>query len=192
MDNEDIHILRLMGEIERNGSYSQRELARRLNLSLGLVNRFIKRLVNKGYFKIKTLPKNRVKYLLTPKGIAQKSKLTLEYLKYSLSFYRQIKALLISKFREMEKQGVKKVLFYGAGEVAELASLYLQVTGIRLAGVFEANTNGVGFLDQEVKGLERIKIKDWDGILVTSLEDVEKSIEVLKKAGVPWERIFTL
>ncbi|MBW2023016.1 MAG: winged helix-turn-helix transcriptional regulator, partial [Deltaproteobacteria bacterium] len=78
MDNEDIHILRLMGEIERNGSFSQRELARRLNISLGLVNRFIKRLVNKGYFKVKTLPRNRVKYFLTPKGLARKSKLTIE------------------------------------------------------------------------------------------------------------------
>jgi DNA-binding MarR family transcriptional regulator len=72
MDKENLHILRLMGEIDRNGNYTQRELSSRLNLSLGLVNTFLKRLVNKGYFKVKTMPANRVKYFLTPKGVARK------------------------------------------------------------------------------------------------------------------------
>ena len=71
MEKEDFHILRLMGEIERDSSPSQRELSRRLNLSLGLVNSFIKRLVKKGYFKVKTLPRKRVKYFLTPEGLAK-------------------------------------------------------------------------------------------------------------------------
>jgi len=71
MDKQNIHMLRLMGEIEQDGSSSQRELSRRLNLSLGLVNTFIKRLVSKGYFKVKTMPKNRVKYFLTPEGLAR-------------------------------------------------------------------------------------------------------------------------
>ena len=73
MDKEDLHVLRLMGEIDRNGNYSQRELSSRLNISLGLVNTFLKRLVNKGYFKVKTMPRNRVKYFLTPEGLARKS-----------------------------------------------------------------------------------------------------------------------
>jgi DNA-binding MarR family transcriptional regulator len=85
MDKENIHILRLMGEIERDASPSQRELSSRLNLSLGLVNTFIKRLVSKGYFKVKTMPRNRVKYFLTPKGLARKSRLTVEYLQYSVN-----------------------------------------------------------------------------------------------------------
>ena len=110
MDKQDIHILRLMGEIEHDGSYSQRELSRRLNLSLGLVNTFLKRLVNKGYFKVKTMPKNRVKYFLTPEGIARKSRLTVEYLQYSTRFYRDIKKLLVGKFQEMEKRRITGAL----------------------------------------------------------------------------------
>ena len=74
MDKEDLHILRLMGEIDRNSNHSQRELSRRLDISLGLVNTFLKRLVNKGYFKVKTMPRNRVKDFLTPEGLARKSK----------------------------------------------------------------------------------------------------------------------
>ena len=95
MDKEDLHILRLMGEIDRNGNHSQRELSSRLNISVGLVNTFLKRLVNKGYFKVKTMPRNRVKYFLTPEGLARKSKLTVEYLRYSVNFYKDIKTLLL-------------------------------------------------------------------------------------------------
>jgi DNA-binding MarR family transcriptional regulator len=124
MDKEDLHILRLMGEIDRDGNHSQRELSRRLNISLGLVNTFLKRLVNKGYFKVKTMPRNRVKYFLTPEGLTRKSKLTAEYLRYSVNFYRDIKNLLLNKYREMENDDVKSILFFGVGEVAELAYLY--------------------------------------------------------------------
>ena len=86
-----------MGEIERDGNHSQRDLSRRLNLSLGLVNTFLKRLVNKGYFKVKTMPRNRVKYFLTPKGIARKSRLTVEYLHYSINFYHEIDRMVSSR-----------------------------------------------------------------------------------------------
>ena len=52
MDKDDLYMLRLMGEIDRNGITSQRELSRRLNVSLGLVNAFLNRLINKGYFHL--------------------------------------------------------------------------------------------------------------------------------------------
>jgi len=74
MQKDDLNILRLMGEIDRDGNHSQRELSRKLNLSLGLVNTFLRRLVNKGYFKMTTMPRNRVKYFLTPEGLARKSR----------------------------------------------------------------------------------------------------------------------
>mgnify|MGYP000683944042 CR=1 FL=1 len=192
MEKEDIHILRLMGEIERNGSFSQRELARRLNLSLGLVNRFIKRLVNKGYFKVKTLPKNRVKYLLTPKGLAQKSKLTVDYLRYSVNFYKEIKALLVKRFKEMERRGINRILFYGAGEVAELAYLYLQFTNVRLVGILDEEGEGAEFFGLKMEGISRLKQKDWDAILITRLEDTRRIFAVLRDAGVDQERIVTL
>ena len=63
MEKEDLNILRLMREIDRDGNSSQRELSRRLNISLGLVNTFLKRLIKKGYFKVKTMPRNRVRSL---------------------------------------------------------------------------------------------------------------------------------
>jgi DNA-binding MarR family transcriptional regulator len=192
MDKDDIHILRLMGEIEQDGSYSQRELSRRLNLSLGLVNTFVKRLVNKGYFKVKTMPRNRVKYFLTPEGLTRKSKLTVDYLRYSVNFYREIKALLISKFRDMEEKKQDSILFFGVGEVAELAYLYLQLTNLRLVGIVDDRKHGNDFFEFRVEKLGRLDQGDWVTILLTRLDDTEGDIKRLVDRGVSMERIATL
>jgi predicted transcriptional regulator len=89
LQKEDIQSLKLMEEISReDGFTTQRELAKRLDVSVGLVNLFIRRVVRKGYFKITTIPGRRVRYLLTSKGFAEKSRLTMSYLRYSLSYYR--------------------------------------------------------------------------------------------------------
>ena len=189
MDKEDLHILRLMGEIDRNGNHSQRELSNRLNISLGLVNTFLKRLVNKGYFKVKTMPRNRVKYFLTPEGLARKSKLTVEYLRYSVNFYKDIKNLILKKYKEMEKNNVRSILFCGTGEVAELAYLYLQLTNIQLADIIDDKQNGKKFFDFRIKGFDRIHQKDWDMVLLTRLEDADQDIKSLLEKSVNRDRI---
>ena len=192
MNKEDIHILRLMGEINRDGSPTQRELSRRLNLSLGLINTFIKRLVKKGYFKVRTMPKNRVKYVLTPKGLAKKSRLTVEYLRYSVSFYKEIKGLLLNKFKEIEGNNLNTILFFGAGEIAELAYLYLQLTGIQLAGIVDEKQNGDIFFEHRVDGIDRLCQHNWDIILLTRLETIDEDIRFLIENGVNPDRIATL
>jgi DNA-binding MarR family transcriptional regulator len=192
MDKEDLHILRLMGEIDRRGTPTQRELSQSLNLSLGLVNSFIKRLVNKGYFKVKAMPRNRAKYLLTPEGVARKSKLTIEYLKYSVNFHKEIKELLINRFNHMKRRQVNSILFFGAGEVAELAYLYLQITEIKLVGIIDESQNGKDFFCLRIDNFHRLNQKDWDIILLTRLDDTDRDINCLVENGVNPKRIMTL
>lgn len=192
MEREDFHILRLMGEVDRNGSRTQRELSRRLNVSVGLVNAFMKRLIEKGYFKAKTMPQNRLKYLLTPRGLAEKSRLTIEYLGYSVNFYREVKDLLLKKFEKLEELGIKSILFMGTGEVAELAYLYLQLTGIRLLGIVDERGNGRSFFGFRVEGVSRLDIRDWDCILVARLDDPDGDVRVLLENGIELDRIVTL
>jgi len=192
VQKEDFHILRLLGEVERDGSRTQRELSDRLNISLGLVNMFMKRLVSKGYFKVKTMPQNRLRYFLTPKGLARKSRLTVEYLKYSVHFYREVKDLLLEKFEILREQGVERILFLGAGEVAELAYLYLQQTGVQLEGIVDDQENGEHFFGFPVEHLHRLTTSDWDRILVTRLDDPERDVRILMENGVGRDRIITL
>jgi DNA-binding MarR family transcriptional regulator len=192
MDKQDLHMLRLMGELARDGGSSQRELSQRLNISVGLVNTFLKRLVGKGYFKVKTLPRNRLKYFLTPEGLARKTRLTTEYLRYSINFYRDIKQLLLSKFNEMDGHHMRRVLFIGAGEVAELAYLYLQLTRLELAGMIDDEKKGKHFFGYVIRGAENISDMEWDMILLTRLDNTEEIIQKLAQAGVGPDRIATL
>jgi len=192
VDKEDLQTLRLMDEIERNGIHSQRELSQRLNISLGLVNTFLKRLVNKGYFKVMTMPRNRVKYFLTPEGLARKAKLTAEYLRYSVHFYRDIKDLLLDKYAEMEKNQVKSILFFGAGEAADLAYLYLQLTSLELVGLIDDQKKGKDFFGFVIKGTESVRDIQWDMILLTRLDQTKEAMERLNQAGISLDRIATI
>ena len=181
-----------MTEIDQNGDHSQRELSRRLNISLGLVNTFLKRLVSKGYFKVKTMPRNRVKYFLTPEGLARKSRLTVEYLRFSMNFYKDIKKLLLLKYQDMEEKNVRAILFFGAGEVADLAYLYLQLTGIELAGIIDEQRTDQSFFGHCIGDLTRLEQRDWDMILLTRLDRTEQDMRALLERWVTVDRIATL
>src|SRR5512137_1677320 len=78
----------LMEEIAREEPLTQRDLSRRLDIALGLVNSYLKNLVAKGYVRIKAFPKNRVAYILTAQGIAEKSRLAYQHLSYFTNLYR--------------------------------------------------------------------------------------------------------
>ena len=83
MDSKNLKTLQLLEAIAADKPTSQRELSDVLQISLGLVNSFIKRLVKKGYCKVTTVPKNRVKYMLTPAGAMGNTRLTDEYISSS-------------------------------------------------------------------------------------------------------------
>jgi DNA-binding MarR family transcriptional regulator len=192
MDQEELRTLKLLEAVDSREPPTQRELARDLNISLGLVNAFMKRLAKKGYFKITHIPKNRVKYLLTPKGALEKSRLTYRYIRYSVGFYREIREMLVSLFSRLERAGVEKIALYGCGEVAELAHLFLQNTSIKLAGVFDEKSDGRNFFGHRVKSHEQLADDGYEYVLLTQIEDVQTHFDHLVDLGVKPECILHL
>ena len=122
MDPQDIRSLQILEEIEDNYNSSQRDLARKLNISLGLVNSFMKRLAKKGYVKITTIPKNSVKYILTPQGFAEKSRLTYEFIQYSFRFYKKAFNSLEELLNDFQKRGIAKVALKDARPKVDVLS----------------------------------------------------------------------
>ena len=174
MNPQDLRTLHLLEEIERNNSPSQRQLANNLNVSVGLVNSFVKRLASKGYFKITHIPKNRVRYLLTPKGAAEKTRLTYEYIKYSYGFYKDARKKLYKLFQHLQAQGVRNIVLVGATDLAEIAYLTLHETNIEMAGVLDDNRVGKEFLNHSVQSTESLRNIDFDRILITATESLDK------------------
>jgi DNA-binding MarR family transcriptional regulator len=179
VDHQDLRTLQILEEIGEDYLPSQRYLARKLNVSLGLVNSFVKRLAHKGYFKISTIPKNRVRYILTPKGATEKTRLTYEYVQQSYRFYKGARQKMRNLFQDLTKLKVRHVVFYGANELAEIAFVSLQETPVELVGVVDDLKIGEKFLGDIVKGPASLGSLSFDRILITatsSREDVMKTV----------------
>jgi DNA-binding MarR family transcriptional regulator len=167
LNNQEINTLKILEEVGKDEVPSQRDIAKNLNISLGLVNSFIKRLARKGYLKITTIPSNRVKYLLTPKGALEKTRLTYQYIQYSYHFYKDTRTKLKLLFSELSEQKVKNIVFYGATDLAEIAFLSLQETPIQLLAIFDTKKTGSSFLGLTIQHPKSLSEFSFDKLLYT-------------------------
>ena len=190
MDHQDIRTLRILEEIDQHKAPSQRYLSSQLDISLGLVNSFLKRLAQKGYFKVTTIPKNRVKYILTPKGALEKSRLTYAYIQHSFQFYRNARKKLRDTLSQLDQQGIKKIAFYGTGELAEIAYLSLQETNLELLAIFDENAQKKNFLRFKVQQLNQLDGYPFEKMFVTKIGSEDTSIAKLIQHGVKREDIL--
>jgi DNA-binding MarR family transcriptional regulator len=192
MNHHDIHALRILEEIEKDNTQSQRELAKKLDISLGLVNSFVKRLAQKGYFKITTVPKNRAKYILTPKGFAEKTRLTYEFIQYSFHFYKKARETLKLLLHNLEDDGVRRVVFYGASDLAEIAYVSLKETSLELVGIVDDYKSGERFLGMTVAHPSTLQGLEYDRIIVTSISSRDNIYDNLVKLDIPDTQISWL
>jgi len=192
MQPQELRTLKILEAVEQEESPSQRELARQLNISLGLVNSFVKRLVNRGYFKVTTIPKNRVRYILTPKGAAEKTRLTYEYVQYSLHFFKEARKKLKRIFAEFEDQKVRRIAFYGAGELAEIAYLSLQETSLSLVAVFDDRKQEKTFFGNRIESPDNVTKYTFDKILLTVSPADDMTPSKISVKGVPFCKIVLI
>src|SRR5687768_3332139 len=118
MDLESRRDLRVLEAVAENQRITQRGLAGHLGIALGLANVYVKRLARKGYIKCINIQSNRILYLITPKGIAEKTRLTYEYMQYSLHLYGQVRVHLRAVLQPLAGNGHKRIAIYGTGEAA--------------------------------------------------------------------------
>jgi DNA-binding MarR family transcriptional regulator len=116
-------LLGMLSAVEQDNAVTQRRLARDLNIALGLANAYLKRCAKKGFIKIRKVPLNRYAYYLTPRGFAEKSRLTAKYLAVSLDFFRTARRDCTAVLDACHRRGWRRIALYGAGELAEIAVL---------------------------------------------------------------------
>ena len=184
--------LQLLSEIETSESVTQRGLSKRLGIALGLTNLYLKRLIKKGYVKAVNIQKNRIRYLITPQGIAEKSRLTYEYMQYSLQLYRQARIVLRARFHALASQGRKRMVFYGVGEAAELAYLCAREMDLELVGVVDADHAGSRFLDHTVLDPTVLPRLEYDCVVITSFDDGLVPRRQLEEMGVVAGTVVTM
>ena len=190
MDIQSQRDLQLLNEVERSAAVTQRSLARKLDVALGLTNLYLKRLARKGYIKITTIPRNRIKYLLTPRGMAEKTRLTYLYMQYSLSYYRDMRQRLKVVLTRLASAGAKRIVIYGTGELAELAYISLREMDLTLAGFVDGDIGT--FLSYPLWPIEALPNWEFDAVLIADLEEAKKVQARIIRAGVARDKVVTL
>ncbi|MFQ5658404.1 MAG: winged helix-turn-helix transcriptional regulator [Candidatus Methylomirabilales bacterium] len=184
--------LQLLNEIAESEGITQRALAKKLGMALGLTNLYIKRLAKKGYIRIVNIKRSRLKYLLTPRGIAEKARLTYEFMEYSLGYYISLRETFRQRLLPVSRCADRRVLLYGSGEVAEIAALVLWELDFILEHVVDDEKSGTLFLGHEVHAPDEIPEMNFDWIVLAVLNGNEVLQERLRALQVPEDRIVAL
>jgi DNA-binding MarR family transcriptional regulator len=184
----DLEVLEAVAQDER---ITQRTLASRLGIAVGLTNIYVRRLARKGYIKCVNVRSNRIRYLITPTGIAEKTRLTYEYMNHSLRLYRDARTQLRVVLEPLAATGRHGVAIYGTGDAAELTYLSLKEFGCEPVAVFDA-VGGRRFLGMTVCSLGELQRHTYDVLIVATLDEVEPTIERLLALGIAPEKLVSL
>jgi DNA-binding Lrp family transcriptional regulator len=188
--------LEILNAIAEGTPLTQRALAQRVGIALGLTNLYLKRLAKNGYIKIVDFPRKpaarkRLRYILTPKGLGEKTRLTYEHLAYAVTLYRRTRETLRVELGRRLRGGLKRVALYGTDEAGELAYLTLREVGIEPCGVFGVAA-GARFIGMPVHPVRKLAGYDCDAVIVATFDTPDSLVAELVALGVPAERIVTL
>jgi DNA-binding MarR family transcriptional regulator len=182
-------VLGLLESVERDGAQSQRKLASDLGIALGLVNAYLKRCVKKGLVKIGQAPARRYAYYLTPHGFAEKSRLTVEYLSSSFSFFRRAREDCSSVLKVARARGWNRVALIGISDLAEIATICALEQGITIAAVVDAKAVSDRFVGAPVVASIDAVPGGFDALVVTDLGATRETIRAALSA-LEAERVF--
>jgi DNA-binding MarR family transcriptional regulator len=120
---DPIRDLNLLEQIERDPDVTQASLATQLGVAVGTVNWHIKRLIAKGYVKVKRAERRKLRYIITPEGIAHRAHLTIDYVEQSMLLYRRTRQRVRDHLVDIKRAGFDSVRIDGDGDIADICKL---------------------------------------------------------------------
>jgi EPS-associated MarR family transcriptional regulator len=193
---DDLGMLSVMDVLTERTQITQRELSEETGLHLKKVNYCLHKLLEKGYVKFQRVLHNPDKrgylYVLTPAGIRAKSRLTYRFLKVSLEFYNRVESKLDQCLDQMEREGVRRLVLFGASEAVKVVVSQVQERGLQIVGILDERYPESEYCDLPVLTLDTMKETGWDGILVTDLAEWDEVEQKLTGLSLPDEKIWRL
>ena len=122
----------LLEQIEHDPDVTQATLATHLGVAVGTVNWYIKRLIAKGYVKVKRAERRKLRYIITPEGIALRARLTVDYIEQSMVLYRNTRTHVRELLDQAKYAGYDRVQIIGEGDIADVCRLSCLEQGIRV------------------------------------------------------------
>jgi len=183
--------LRVLEAIAQGDRTTQRGLASQLGIAVGLVNLYVKRLGRKGYIKCVNVRPNRVRYLITPKGIAEKTRLTYEFMEYSLRVFREGRSHLKAILQPYVATLGTRIAIFGTGDAAELAYLCSRELGLEPVAIFALN-DGATFFGHPVRPVADHKKVAFDLLVVATFDDPTMVLPEIERSGISPDRLILL
>jgi len=128
--SESARELALLEHIESNPDVTQASLATQLGVAVGTVNWHLKRLIEKGYIKIKRAERKKLRYIITPEGIALRTLLTVDYIEQQFLLYRNTRQRVREHLEQIKNAGYEEVSILGEGDVADICRLSCLEQGV--------------------------------------------------------------
>lgn len=185
MDSKEINTLMLLEAIDDGTSKSQRVLSKTLKLSLGSVNKLINDLCNQDIIKRDKHSNNKVKYQLTAKGEAAKIVLYKKHLSLYIRYYKKMKSVVWQQLEKLKNMSANNILFYGAGELCEIACLLSAQDNCHKIMIIDDNKEGEKLNGFSIFKHADIKNMAYDAVLITDLSNTHNIRTRLIKSGVP-------
>lgn len=113
----------ILEKIENNPDETQASLAAQIGVAVGTINWHLKRMVEKGYVKVRRAERRKLKYIITSEGLALRAKLTLDYIQNSFSLYRLVRDRALTTFDQLKRQGITRIHLVGEGDVYDVCKL---------------------------------------------------------------------
>lgn len=192
---------RILNHLAAGEQVTQRALSRELGIALGLTNLIVRRLVTKGWVRVRRVSPNRILYLVTPAGVAAKARLTRSYVRETMLFYRATRDSLQAQFARLSDRcaagpGRVPVVFYGAGDIAEIAYVCLQDTPLELVGLVDPAAGkpffGMPVWRPEDLGGTTLAGRAFIRLIVTAVENEDDVKRMLAQRGVPDDCVWWL
>jgi len=150
MDSEKARELKILEALEQEPELRQVDLAARLSVAVGTVNWLLKHLTAKGYVKVKRIGRWHWRYLLTPRGFAEKARLTSAYIQNSMQIYRETRKQAQNLLREIKQAGYEQVQIEGDNDLVDVCRLTCMEQGIKVISE-EDRVPVLGVEGQELK-----------------------------------------
>ncbi len=198
MTPRELRSLAILSRIEAGGSVTQRSLARELGVALGLANAILRELVQRRWVQVTVRDSRRPIYSITRSGTHRRKQMMRAYLAESVGYYQDLRASIEARLRllarEIEETGAEpSVVFYRAGEIAEVGSLVLPALRLRLIGIVDANpppSFGIRVYPPEALQRDTLAGERYSRLVVMSFSRPRELRAELRQARIPASQVF--
>ncbi|MFA5479062.1 MAG: winged helix-turn-helix transcriptional regulator [Candidatus Muiribacteriota bacterium] len=180
--------LMILNQLEKNPKTSQSALSKLLGISVSMVNKYIYVFTEEKFIEVSGDSNRHISYYLTDKGKEEKRKLLIAYMIETVKLYKDAKKEFQVKIENFKNSGVSKVVFYGAGETAEIALAAAIESGLKIIAVVDQNKEKQG---KTINGIlivspGMIRNMDYDGIIISSFgftNEIFEKVQGLRLLG---------